>query len=69
MVCPFGDSESLSTLSITCVSSVRLVKQGGKYVLFYSGNMMASYAIGIASATSVSGPYTKLGDPILHSAG
>jgi arabinan endo-1,5-alpha-L-arabinosidase len=47
---------------------IRLVKQGDKYVLFYSGNMMASYAIGVASATSVSGPYTKLGNPILHSA-
>lgn len=35
------------------------------YYLFYSGNIMANYAVGVARALSVAGPYEKLGAPIL----
>jgi beta-xylosidase len=44
-----------------------LVLQGGTYYLFYSGNSYAtpSYAVGVASAPSPLGPYTKNQRPIL----
>lgn len=44
-----------------------LVKHGSKYVLFYSANNYGndSYAIGYATAASVTGPYTKNGKPLL----
>jgi len=44
-----------------------LVKHGSKYVLFYSANSYAdhSYAIGYATASSVTGPYMKHGEPLL----
>jgi len=44
-----------------------LVKHGSKYVLFYSANNYAdhSYAIGYATASSVTGPYLKRGRPLL----
>lgn len=44
-----------------------LVKHGSKYVLFYSANSYGddSYAIGYATASSVTGPYTKHGEPLL----
>jgi len=42
---------------------------GGSYYLFYSGNSYgnATYAVGVAKASSPLGPYTKLGSPILQS--
>lgn len=47
-----------------------LVKHGSKYVLFYSANNYGdeTYAIGYATASSVSGPYTKHGEPLLSTA-
>jgi arabinan endo-1,5-alpha-L-arabinosidase len=43
-------------------------RRDGSYYLFYAGNGYASpaYAVGVARATSVLGPYTKKGDPILR---
>jgi beta-xylosidase len=43
----------------------------GSYYLFYSGNSYAnaSYAVGVACATSPLGPYTKASAPIVTSAG
>lgn len=44
-----------------------LVKRGGTYYLFYSGNVYDHrYRTGVARASSVTGPYEKLGDPILR---
>jgi beta-xylosidase len=44
-----------------------VVAHGGTYFLFYSGNSYANatYAVGVASAPSPLGPYTKAGAPIL----
>jgi hypothetical protein len=43
-----------------------IVERGGTYFLFYSGNVYDHrYRTGVARATSITGPYTKLGDPIL----
>jgi arabinan endo-1,5-alpha-L-arabinosidase len=44
-----------------------LIKTGGFYYLFYSGNSYAngSYALGVARASAPLGPYTKAGDPIV----
>ncbi len=38
------------------------------YYLFYSGNYGSDYAVGVARASSPTGPYLKRGDPILHTA-
>jgi GH43 family beta-xylosidase len=48
-----------------------VVAKDGYYYLFYSGNAYynSTYAIGVARATSPLGPYTKLGAPILKTAG
>jgi len=47
-----------------------LMKHGGYYYLFYSGNATdARYRVGVARATQVTGPYTKLGSPILRNSG
>ena len=48
-----------------------LVAHGGAYWLFYSGNSYANatYAVGVARATSPLGPYTKAAAPIVTSAG
>ena len=47
-----------------------LVRHGSKYVLFYSANNYsgASYAIGYATASTVTGPYTKHGPALLSTA-
>ena len=47
-----------------------LVRNAGTYFLFYSANGYAdgTYAVGVARATSIRGPYVKLGDPILRNA-
>jgi len=47
------------------------VAHGGAYWLFYSGNSYAnaSYAVGVARASSPLGPYTKAAAPIVTSAG
>lgn len=44
-----------------------MVAHGGMYYLFYSGNSYANatYAVGVARASSPMGPFTKRGDPIL----
>ncbi len=44
-----------------------MVAQGGSYFLFYSGNSYAnaSYAVGVARASSPTGPFTKASGPIL----
>lgn len=46
-----------------------LIKHESKYYLFYSANDYGSwsYAIGVASAPSITGPYTKEPDPFLSS--
>jgi beta-xylosidase len=48
-----------------------MVQHGGSYYLFYSANSYAStaYAIGVASAPSPLGPFTKAGGPILVTGG
>jgi hypothetical protein len=43
-----------------------IVERDGTYYLFYSGNVYDHrYRTGVARATSITGPYTKLGAPIL----
>lgn len=43
-----------------------LIERGGTYYLFYSGNFINErYRVGVARASSVTGPYEKLGTPIL----
>lgn len=43
-----------------------IVEHDGRYYLFYSGNVYDyRYRTGVARATSVTGPYTKKGTPIL----
>jgi beta-xylosidase len=51
------------------VEAPSLVYRNNYYYLFYSANAYYDdrYAVGVARATSVGGPYTKLGDPILVS--
>lgn len=46
-----------------------MVAHGGMYYLFYSGNSYANatYAVGVARASSPMGPFTKRGDPIVAS--
>ncbi|MGC5172604.1 glycoside hydrolase family 43 protein [Microbacterium sp. DT81.1] len=46
-----------------------LIKHESKYYVFYSANDYGSwsYAIGVASAPSITGPYTKEPDPFLSS--
>ncbi len=48
-----------------------MIFEGGSYYLFYSANGYAStaYAIGVARATSPTGPFTKHGAPILVTRG
>lgn len=47
-----------------------IVERGGTFYLFYSGNVYdARYRTGVARASSVTGPYTKLGAPILANNG
>ena len=46
-----------------------MIHHEGRYYLFYSANGFATsrYAVGVARASSPTGPFTKLGDPILTS--
>ncbi|MEZ4232448.1 MAG: glycoside hydrolase family 43 protein [Polyangiaceae bacterium] len=48
-----------------------MIEHGGEFFLFYSANGYASskYAIGVAKASSPTGPFTKRGSPILVSKG
>jgi beta-xylosidase len=48
-----------------------VVLRGGQYHLFYSGNAYynGTYAVGVATASSPLGPYTKAGAPILKTNG
>jgi hypothetical protein len=48
-----------------------MVAQGGSYYLFYSGNSYANatYAVGVARASSPTGPFTKASGPILVTGG
>ncbi|HEY3448545.1 MAG TPA: glycoside hydrolase family 43 protein [Myxococcales bacterium] len=48
-----------------------MIERGGFYYLFYSANGYAStaYAVGVARATSPTGPFTKAGNPILVTRG
>jgi GH43 family beta-xylosidase len=44
-----------------------IVKRGGRYFMFYSGNVYDHrYRTGVARADSLTGPWTKRGDPILE---
>eukprot|EP00891_Asterochloris_glomerata_P007606 jgi/Astpho2/7606/Aster-x0326 len=45
-----------------------LIERNNKFYLFYSGNDYGSqhYAVGVAIAEQVTGPYKKLGEPILR---
>ncbi len=46
-----------------------VVPHAGAYYLFYSGSGYTSnYAVGVAVAPAVTGPYAKRGPPILHQA-
>lgn len=43
-----------------------VIEHGGSYYLFYSGNVYDQrYRVGVARASSIRGPYTKHGAPIL----
>lgn len=46
-----------------------MIHEGGQFYLFYSGSFYASasYAVGVARASSPLGPFTKLGSPIVVS--
>ncbi len=48
------------------VEAPTLIRRGGKYVLFYSANDYSGgkYAVGYATAPSITGPYTKHEGPI-----
>ena len=48
-----------------------MIEHAGMYYLFYSGNSYAStaYAIGVARASSPTGPFTKLANPIVTTGG
>jgi beta-xylosidase len=48
-----------------------MVEHGGTFFLFYSGNSYAtpSYAVGVASASSPLGPFTKASGPIVSTGG
>lgn len=48
-----------------------MIHEAGTYYLFYSANGYAStaYAVGVARASSPTGPFTKLADPILVTKG
>jgi GH43 family beta-xylosidase len=47
-----------------------IVERDGMFYLFYSGNVYdARYRTGVARASSVTGPYTKLANPILANNG
>ena len=48
-----------------------MVEHGGSFFLFYSGNSYAnaSYALGVASASSPMGPFTEEGAPIVSTGG
>lgn len=52
------------------VEAPTLVKRGGAYVLFYSANDYAgaAYAVGVATASSLGGPWVKSPRPLLASA-
>eukprot|EP01063_Lacrimia_lanifica_P013482 TRINITY_DN2011_c0_g1_i3.p1 TRINITY_DN2011_c0_g1~~TRINITY_DN2011_c0_g1_i3.p1 ORF type:complete len:358 (+),score=125.90 TRINITY_DN2011_c0_g1_i3:95-1168(+) len=56
-----------------CVEAPWLVERNGTWYLFYSGSMvnfpLETYAVGVARATSIEGPYTKHPGPILHRCG
>ncbi|MBG0717931.1 family 43 glycosylhydrolase [Microbacterium sp. 2C] len=53
------------------VEAPTLVHRDGRYVLLYSANDYGGdfYAVGAATAESIEGPYEKLDEPILRSAG
>ncbi len=55
----------------TVVEGPWLVAHGGSYYLFYSGSAYydTRYAVGVARAASVLGPYTKAAAPIVTSGG
>ena len=60
-----------STWEASLVEAPWVVKhaQSGYYYLFYSGNWSDSYAVGVARAPAVTGPYVKHGAAILHTSG
>lgn len=57
-----------------CSEGPWVIRRGGMYYLFYSGNMFDSqgpngtcfYSVGVARSASPTGPFVKRGDPILH---
>jgi beta-xylosidase len=51
------------------VEGPSVVKHGGYYYIFYSGNMYNTdkYAVGVARSRSPTGPYEKAPTPILQS--
>ncbi len=53
------------------VEAPEVVKKGGSYYLYYSGNYYGdgSYALGVARSTSPTGPFTKAPSPVLVSRG
>jgi arabinan endo-1,5-alpha-L-arabinosidase len=53
------------------VEAPTLVKHDGVYALFYSANDYGgdAYAIGVATAANIRGPYTKAAQPFLSSSG
>jgi len=51
-----------------CVEAPWLIERNGTFYLFYSGSMVTynSYAVGVARAANVTGPYTKKPEPVIH---
>ena len=66
-----GDPKRLITVDLpwegVLVEAPTLWKREGKYYLFYSANDYKTprYAVGVAVADSILGPYTKLPEPVL----
>ena len=50
----------------TIIEAPWVVKHAGYYYLFYSGAGGNTYAVGVARAPALAGPYVKHGAPILH---
>jgi len=54
-----------------CIEAPWLLERNGFFYLFYSGSMVQydTYAVGVARADAVTGPYVKKHGPVLHKCG
>jgi beta-xylosidase len=51
-----------------CVEAPWILERNGTFYLFYSGSMVNfnSYAVGVARADAITGPYIKRPEPVIH---